>query len=356
MRIVHAVRSDGYAGVEAHVARLARAQSAAGHRVVVVGGAARTGATAGAAVCHREAASTADVVRGLRATAGDADVVHVHMTAAEVAATLAGLTRRLPPVVSTRHFAGVRGHGPGARLTAAVARRHVVAQVAISAYVAAHVDGRSTVVHPGLDPRPDGPPAAAREPVVLVVQRLEPEKRTDVAVRAFAASGLAGHGWRLVVAGAGSQATELRGLAAGLGVGDAVDLLGARDDVEQLMTRAGVLLAPCPVEGLGLTVLEAMASGLPVVAADAGGHRETLAGLDPLALHPPLDAADAGERLAALAADPARRDTYAGAARARQRAAFTVDQQAAATDAVYRVATGAVPARRGAGRPAEETR
>ena len=40
-----------------------------------------------------------------------------------------------------------------------------------------------------------------REPVVLVAQRLEPEKDTDVAVRAFALSGLAGRGWRLEVAG-----------------------------------------------------------------------------------------------------------------------------------------------------------
>ncbi|MFC8597479.1 hypothetical protein ACFT55_03750, partial [Isoptericola sp. NPDC057191] len=78
MRVVHAVRSDGYAGVEAHVARLARAQAAAGHDVVVVGGAPRTGETAGPAVSHREAASTADVVRGLRATATGADVLHVH--------------------------------------------------------------------------------------------------------------------------------------------------------------------------------------------------------------------------------------------------------------------------------------
>ncbi|MFC8600389.1 glycosyltransferase family 4 protein, partial [Isoptericola sp. NPDC057191] len=268
-------------------------------------------------------------------------VLHVHMTAAEVAVTLAGVSRRLPPVVSTRHFAGARGHGPGGRLVAAVARRRVVAQIAISAYVAAHVEGPSTVVHPGLDPRPDARPASGREPVVLAVQRLEPEKRTDVAVRAFAASRLAEQGWRLRVAGAGSQAPALRELAAGLGVGGAVDLLGARHDVEDLMAAASLLLAPCPVEGLGLTVLEAMANGLPVVAADAGGHRETLAGLDPLALHEPLDATGAGSHLTTLAADPARRDAYARAAQARQRTVFTVDRQAAATDAVYRAAIGA---------------
>lgn len=343
MRVLHAVRSDGFAGVERHVATLARAQASAGHDVVVVGGA--TGPTtraAGPAVRHRPAATTADVVRALVAAAScrtgapPPDVVHVHMTAAEAAATLAGLRVRLPPVVSTRHFAHPRGSGPAGPLVAAVARRRVTAQLAISEYVAARVDGAGVVVRPGVAPRDDATPAAARERVVLMAQRLEPEKRTDLGVRAFAASGLAERGWRLLVAGDGSRAGAVRALADGLGVGHAVELLGARDDVEALVRRAALLLAPCPAEGLGLTVLEAMAAGLPVVATAAGGHLETLGGLDPLGLYPPAEPGQAATRLARLAADPARRDAYARAAQARQRREFTPDRQAAGTLAVYR--------------------
>ena len=48
-----------------------------------------------------------------------------------------------------------------------------------------------------------------------------------------------------------------------------------------------MLIAPCPVEGLGLTLLEAMAGGLPVVAAEAAGHLDVLAGLDSRAMFPP---------------------------------------------------------------------
>ena len=114
-----------------------------------------------------------------------------------------------------------------------------------------------------------------------MAQRLQPEKRTDVGVRAFAASGLAAEGWTLDVAGIGPEREALESLAAELGVATSVRFSGYRTDLPDLLARAGLLLAPCPVEGLGLTLLEAMASGLPPVAADAAGHVELLAGLDP---------------------------------------------------------------------------
>jgi len=339
VRILHAVRSDGFAGVERHVARLARAQSAAGHEVAVIGGAhgGMVATVADPSVPLLPATTTGDVVRTLRACGAAADVVHVHMTAAEVAAAVAARTTRgFPPVVTTRHFARTRGTGALGRVVAAVASSAVRAQISISRYVADHVEGGSVVVHPGVDDRPDGLDAAARDDVVLVVQRLEPEKRTDLALAAFAASGLAERGWRLEVAGDGSQRGSLEDQAASLGIAATTTFLGVRRDVDALMDRAGLLVAPCPVEGLGLSVLEAMASGLPVVASAAGGHRETLDGVDPLALYPALDPAAAGRSLATLADDPARRDACAAAGRAAQRARFTPAAQVEATDAVYR--------------------
>lgn len=338
MRILHAVRSDGFAGVERHVARLARAQSAAGHAVAVLGGdPPGMRATVGdPSVPLRPAATTGDVLALLRRHGPAADVVHVHMTAAEVAAAVADVTTRgFPPVVTTRHFARRRGSGARGAAVAAVAASAVRAQVAISRYVAEHVDGPSTVVLPGVDPRPDGPAARERELVVLVVQRLEREKRTDLALDAFAASGLAERGWSLEVAGDGALRGELAAQADRLGISARTRFLGARDDVEALMARAAVLVAPCPVEGLGLSVLEAMASGLPVVAAAAGGHLETLADVDPLALYTPSDARAAGRSLAVLAGDPDRRDAAAAVALAVQRERYTPAAQVAGTQAVY---------------------
>ncbi|MFC8733051.1 glycosyltransferase family 4 protein [Luteimicrobium sp. NPDC057192] len=342
MRVLHVVDSDAFAGVERHVARLARAQAAAGDRVHVLGGAVDAmRAEAGPRVA-------VEPVQGLRTTARavarlgcTADVVHVHMTAAEVAASLAGPLaalrgRRLAPVVATRHFARPRGSGRLGPLTAAIARRPVRAQLAISAYVAAHVDGASVVVSPGVDTAGDAPPASDRASVVLLAQRLEAEKDGDVALRAFAASGLAAGGWELHVAGDGALRADLEDLAMRLGIGAATRFLGHRADVPDLLDHAALLLAPCRIEGLGLSVLEAMARGLPVVAADAGGHTELLQGLHGACLVAPGDPDDAARALRVLAADPAARDAYGAAEQQRQRHTFTLENQVRHTEAVYR--------------------
>lgn len=334
LRVVHAIRSDGFAGVERHVALLAAAQHDAGHRVAVIGGdpGLMRRAIDRREVLHRPAARTLSTARAIRRLAG-CDVLHVHMTAAEVAALLA-LVPRDVPVVSTRHFAGRRGSAWPGRAVAPLLARRIDAQIAISRYVAEHVDGVSTVVHPGVPDLPAG--TAQRSATVLVAQRLEREKRTDLALRAFAASGLAAAGWRLQIAGDGAQRADLEALAARLGVGETTSFLGLRPDVDALMARAGILLAPCPVEGLGMTVLEAMAVGLPVIAARAGGHLETLGEVEGAAMYPAEDPAAGGRVLGGLAADATRRERYGRELREAQRRRFTLRAQEQAVTAVYR--------------------
>ncbi|GAA2493421.1 glycosyltransferase family 4 protein [Terrabacter carboxydivorans] len=336
MRVLHAVRSDAFAGVESHVARLARAQVSAGDEVLVVGGdPRRMTVAAGPGVRTLPSTTVGDVLRRVRQWAAGADVVHAHMTAAEIACATAMVGMETPLVV-TRHFARGRGSNPLSTVVAAAAGRRVDAQIAISHYVADTIAGASVVIHPGVDSTSSTRPAREREPVVLVAQRLEPEKDTDVALRAFAASGAAAQGWRLEVAGDGSELPALRALAQALGLADSIRFLGHRPDVPDLMERAGVLLAPCRIEGLGLTVLEAMAAALPVVAVGSGGHLETVGAVSTAALHPAGDVARAGELLAQLTGDPGRRDAYAVELQRVQRALFTPEHQARETAAVYR--------------------
>ncbi|GAA4720003.1 glycosyltransferase family 4 protein [Isoptericola chiayiensis] len=332
MRIVHAVRSDGFAGVERHVARLARAQAERGEDVLVIGGSPPDMVRELGGVLHRPASTVRDVARELQVHGRWSDVVHVHMTAAEIAA---GLTvrgsRQGPAVVTTRHFAAPRGRGLQGPAVAAIARRAVSAQIAISEFVADHVDGPSTVVHPGVHTAPRGD---HQQKVILILQRLEKEKETALAIRAAAASGLTELGWRVRIAGTGTERDRLGALSSELALD--VEFLGHRSDVPDLMDKSGLLLAPCAVEGLGLSVLEAMARSLPVVAADAGGHAELLAGLDERALFTPGDVRDAGDRLRSLALDDRGRRAYGHAAASRQRERFTLEAQVAGTAAVYR--------------------
>ena len=116
----------------------------------------------------------------------------------------------------------------------------------------------------------------------------------------------------------------------------AVRFLGQRPDVPDLMRSAGIVLATCDIEGLGLSVLEAMAAGTPVVAVAAGGHLETIGGVPGASLYSRGNTIQAGELLARLASDPTRRDSYGAQLQSRQRTAFTIAAQALATEAVYR--------------------
>ncbi len=336
LRIVHVVQTAKFAGVERHVATLAAAQHDAGHRVAVVGGEPeRMQATIGReGVLQRPAATTIAAMRALDGLAR-CDVLHVHMTAAEIAVLLSPKLAGVP-VVSTRHFGRRRSESSPARLLAPAVRRRLAGQLAISRYVAQRIDGASTVVYPGVPVGPDAVGADARRPVVLLAQRLAPEKRTDVGLRVFAASGLAREGWRLDVAGDGGERPALESLAADLGIAHVVRFLGRRSDVARLMDRSSILLAPCAIDGLGLSVVEAMAGGLPVVAAGAGGHLETIGAVPDAALFDAWDPIAGGQVLGDLARDVARREVYSRAEQAVQRRDFTVEAQQRATDEVYR--------------------
>ncbi|MEO6268625.1 MAG: glycosyltransferase family 4 protein [Nocardioidaceae bacterium] len=336
MRIVHVCCTDGFAGVERHVSDLAVAQAALGDEVRVIGGdetRMRASLEAGRVAWGR-GATVGEAVRQLRGTSRP-DVVNVHMSAAELAVAVSPWLRGVP-VVATRHFAAHRGARRVSRAVVRFAARRVSTQIAVSRFVADHVDGPSTVIHTGVPDQPDTVLAAARRRNVLVAQRLEPEKNTALAVEAFGRSGLAAEGWVLELAGDGSQLAELQQLAHRLGIGDAVHFLGHRRDVGDLLLEAGAFLASRGDEAYGLSVLEAMAAGVPVVAAAGGGHLETAGGVDGAALFPVGDATRAGELLRQLADDEALRDRYGVALQRSQRECFGLDRQARLTDELYR--------------------
>ena len=137
--------------------------------------------------------------------------------------------------------------------------------------------------------RPDDEPAPQ---IVLVAQRLEPEKDTDVALRAWAESGLGQRGWELHVAGAGIAGSRSAGAGPATRCrSGSIRFLGQRSDLAADLRAASILLAPTPSEAFGLTVVEAMARGVPVVAAAGGGHLETVGPVGHDLLFAPGDAA-----------------------------------------------------------------
>jgi GT2 family glycosyltransferase len=179
-RVTHVVVTDAFAGVERYVCEVAREQAARGSIVTVVGGdPGRMPEELGGAT-HVPSPDLRTATAQL-ARLGRQDVVHAHMTAAELAAVAAGPWHR-GRVVSTRHFAGGRGSTPLARILGRVVRRRIDVQIAISHFVAEKIGEPALVVPNGVRSQAEG--TNPRQNVVLCLQRLEREKATDVALRA----------------------------------------------------------------------------------------------------------------------------------------------------------------------------
>lgn len=335
LRVTHVVCTDAFAGVERYVTTLAIAEANQGLDVTVVGGEPERmqSIMAGSGVRWLPAASPVEAL--VPVARSRADVIHAHMTAAEIAALAVSAVRRTP-VVATRHFARRRGSSATARAAGRMVAAHIDAQIAISEHVASRIEGPSTVAHPGTS-NVIAPPLEQRLPVVLVLQRLEREKSTAVAIRAWAESGLAESGWVMRVVGDGSCRRRLESLSESLGVSASCHFLGHQKNVGVHLRQASIFLATAHDEPYGLSVVEAMATALPVVASSAGGHLETVGALSDAALYPPLDATRAAALLRALAMCPDKeRATYGERLQELQRRAFGVETHTQVVLGVYR--------------------
>ncbi len=114
--------------------------------------------------------------------------------------------------------------------------------------------------------------------VIGTVGRMEPVKNTLVLVRAFAQLIDAVPGsrdrLRLVLVGTGPLQTSIEATIAQTGIRDLVWLAGGRNDVPDLVRQFDVFVLPSLNEGISNTLLEAMASGVPVIAGRVGGNPE----------------------------------------------------------------------------------
>jgi glycosyltransferase involved in cell wall biosynthesis len=110
---------------------------------------------------------------------------------------------------------------------------------------------------------------------------------------------------------------DMRELLMDAGLGDRLHLLGYRDDVAAVLAAADIFALPSYFEGLPMSVIEAMLTGLPVVASDIDGPREQVVPEVTGLLVPARQVAPLANALARLAADPALRAAMGEAGRAR---------------------------------------
>ena len=112
--------------------------------------------------------------------------------------------------------------------------------------------------------------------VVGIVGRLDPVKDHETLLRAFKIAHERHNSSKLalIIIGAGPLDEELKAIAGKLDISDIVKFTGERDDVMQLYNCMDVYVLPSVAEGISNTILEAMASGLPVIASNVGGNLE----------------------------------------------------------------------------------
>jgi glycosyltransferase involved in cell wall biosynthesis len=142
-------------------------------------------------------------------------------------------------------------------------------------------EGLIDVIYPGVDLeffRAASSPTRSPTPTFLYLGRLRRYKRVDLVLRAFAQLLGEGVSANLVIAGQGSDARRLRGLAAELGLHEKVRFAGFVSELEKLALYqhcwANVFVSP--KEGWGITNLEAAACGTATIASDSPGLRESV--------------------------------------------------------------------------------
>lgn len=204
------------------------------------------------------------------------------------------------------------------------------------------------VIHNGVDtsvyhPGTDGERAKLRRAlgledghrVVMTVASLKPLKRIDLLLRS-AAPVFAGHpDARLVVVGDGPDRAALESLARSLGIAERVVLTGIRDDVDSLLRAADLFVLSSRTEAFPNVVLEAMATGLPVVTTDVGSVREMVEDGASALVVPPDDEAALSDAIGRLMDDAGLRRRFGVRGRAIVDARFRIETMCAAREALF---------------------
>lgn len=171
-------------------------------------------------------------------------------------------------------------------------------------------------------------------PRVIMVARFDRQK--DHATLLQALNHLKEKAWSLDLVGDGPLRPQVVELAVRLGLQERVRFVGSRPDVAEYLARAQVFVLSSKWEGLPRSILEAMRAGLPTVASDVGGVRETVAEGQTGSLCVPGDVRSLRDGLLSLLDRPDLRIELGRAARRRYEERFTFDRMLEQTQSVYR--------------------
>ncbi len=273
------------------------------------------------------------------------DVVHANSSKAGVLGRVAAVLAGIPVRIFTVHGWAFSAHSGllstlyrwADRLVEPLTTRIVcVAERERAAGLAARTcRAERTVVIPNAVDVAAAPPSRhdGDPPVVVAVGRLAYPKDPLTLIRALDLA--RAQPWRAVLVGDGPDRPVVEAEIEARGLTGAVTLAGGRDVVPVLLAGADVFALSSRSEGAPMSILEAMAAGLPVVASDVGGVREQVADGETGLLVPPADPHALAAALERLLADPRLRLGLGEAGRARAREHFDIGAARDAHVAVY---------------------
>jgi glycosyltransferase involved in cell wall biosynthesis len=282
----------------------------------------------------RDLAGLAELVRVLRRERPD--IVHANSSKAGVLGRLAAALAGVPIRIFTVHGWAFSAYSGTSSWLYRVADRLVRPLTTVTICVSEHDRARGlaartctaeqTVVIPNAVDVQHA--ATARHerprPLIVAVGRLKAPKDFLTLVRALAL--LPADSFDAMIAGDGPDRPELEAEVRRLGLWNRVQLLGERRDVPRLLARGGVFVLSSTSEGLPVSVLEAMAAGLPVVGSRVGGMPELVVDGETGLLVEPGDPEGLAAALCGLLADPELRRRMGDAGRVRAEQHFGLDR------------------------------
>jgi sugar transferase (PEP-CTERM/EpsH1 system associated) len=353
--VVHVVLSLDVGGLERNVVNQVREGQKLGQTVSVVC-LERAGTLAGQVLAlgakvislEKRAGLRPGIILGMRRAlwALRPDVVHTHQLATLLYGGIAARTLGVPVVFHTEHgrerYATRRKTRLLGRLAGHFADRFycLTRDMASAVRAAGVAEGRVCLIQNGIDisrfTEAVCDRAALRQslsippdaPVIGTVGRLSEIKRQDVLICAFARARDTFPDAHLVIVGDGPLLGDLRSMADGIGIGEAVHFVGYQPHSAPYLRAMDVFTLTSRSEGMPQAVLEACVMGLPVVASRVGGLPEVISDGVTGILFEPDDDQGIANALCDLLGDPRKRRDLGVAAKARVQANFSVARMA----------------------------
>ena len=299
MKIVQIItRMDEAGGAQTHVVSLCRSLTESGHTVVLMAGSDN--------VYHPDIDAVVESYQAIRHLKRNIhmyhdflafleirkqlktikpDLVATHSSKAGIVGRLAAWSLRIPTVFTAHGWAFTDGVGGLKQLVYRMVEK-AIGSITDGVITVSHYDyqlalERQVVSKKKLRAIHNGVPDIGREsvpekepPILIMVARFAEPKQQSALLDAL--QEVKGKEWRLWLVGAGPSLQSAKEQAATLGLDGRVDFFGEREDVANLLASSQMFVLLSKWEGLPISILEAMRSGLPIVASDVGGVKETV--------------------------------------------------------------------------------